>query len=448
MADAKISQLTALATADVAADDVMPIVDTSAGATKKISVDSLASHVGSLIDSAGLLTASFSWDTSKSSPVSVDGLSQKVTAIHTAMRRCVVNDSGVVQYYLLATDSTKKADGTAANIDGTDGQVMVEIPKFYVKRVVNGPIWTYSVSAVPLTGYTVHPAFVKDGVEVNYRYYGAFDACVFDNSASAYISGTNLDNASVLIDTAADKLASVSGIYPMVGVTRAECRSMAANRGTFWRQLDFTLWSAVQLLYLVEHQSFYSQNILGAGNTNGSYLASSSSQNDSPHTIAGASNSLGNGSTNTTTGAGTSAKPGVSYMSYRGIENFYGNCWNWADGINVNVGANGNVHVTNNRAHFADNTSSNMTLLTSSAPTTANYASAVASVDAYFIPTSVSGGSSSTYLTDYWYGSASSNRVAVVGGGADLGATAGAFCVAAGIDSSFRVRYVGARLAG
>lgn len=36
MADAKISALTALAAADVAAADVLPIVDTSAGVTKKV----------------------------------------------------------------------------------------------------------------------------------------------------------------------------------------------------------------------------------------------------------------------------------------------------------------------------------------------------------------------------------------------------------------------------
>lgn len=42
MADQKISQLTALAAADVAAADVLPIVDTSAGVTKKVTAASMA----------------------------------------------------------------------------------------------------------------------------------------------------------------------------------------------------------------------------------------------------------------------------------------------------------------------------------------------------------------------------------------------------------------------
>jgi hypothetical protein len=248
------------------------------------------------------------------------------------------------------------------------------------------------------------------------------------------------------LDLANDKLSSVSGVYPIVGVTRDECRSLAANRGSGWRQLDFTLWSAVQLLYLTEHQSFYSQAILGDGNTNGSYLSSSVTQSDSPHTIAGASNGWGNYSTNGSQPS-AGAKPGTAFMVYRGIENLYGNCWNWADGINVNVTTNGNVHVTNNSADFADDTSTNMTLISTTAPTTSDYVSAIAAIDNYFIASSVSGGSSSTYLTDYWFGSTSGDRVVLVGGAATPGAPAGAFGVVASNDSSLAFRAFGARLA-
>ena len=391
----------------------------------------------------------FTWNSAlaaPSAPAYYSGV-ERVTKTHQGMRRCVVNDSGVVVYYLAPTNSARKADGSPSVLTGADGQVMVEIPKFYVKREVSGPLVTWSISDLPVQGYTVHPAFIKDGAEVNYRYIGAYDACYWDATDSTYKSGLNLDDLTASLDLAADKLSSVSGVYPIVGVTRAECRTLAAVRGTWWRQLDFALWSAIQLLYLIEYQSFYSQAILGAGNTNGSYVASSSNQNDSPHTIAGASNWLGNGSTNTTSGAGVSAKPGTSYMCYRGIENFYGNCWQWVDGINVNVGTNGYVYVTNNRADFADNTSTNMTLITTAAPTTSGYQSALANINNYFIPTAVSG-SSSTYMTDYWYGSAGSNRVVIVGGSADGGASAGFFGVAAYIDSGDSFRSIGARLAG
>lgn len=397
----------------------------------------------------------FSWNSATNTPNSIYGQSRAAFGVHDKMRGCVLKDDGSVNYYLLATDWAYKENGAASNLTGEDGQVMVEIPKFYYRVERLNTITTWKVSAVPQSGFTVHPAFIKDGVEVNFRYIGAYSACVQDVTSSpvSYLSGLNWDNnaspAGVAVDvtaTTGDKLASVKGIYPMVGLTRAEFRTLAANRGTGWRQLDFTLWSAVQLLYLIEYQSFFSQNLLGAGNTNGSYLAASGNQNDSPHTIAGAGDSIADWSTNTTSGAGVNAKPGISFMKYRGIENLYGNVWQWVDGINVNVGANGNVHVTNKRADFADNTSTNMTLITSSLPTSSGYISDLLPADPYMLPKTNTGGSN-TYMTDYHYASTSSSRVVLVGGSADYGAAAGAFLLASDLVSSLRLRVVGGRLA-
>lgn len=367
--------------------------------------------------------------------------------IYNKIKRCVLSDNGVVQYYLHPTDSTKKADGSSANITGTDGQVMVEIPKFYTKRIVVGTYTTWKISHLPLAGYTIHPAFIKDGVEVDNRYIGAYQACVYHASAGQYVDGLNLDIAGWRYDYNADKLSSVSGKYPVVGVTREQCRQMAANRGLGWRQMDFDLWSAVQMLYMIEYQSLYSQNKLGAGNTVGSYGASSAVQTDSPHTIAGASNALGNGSTNTTTGAGVNAKPGTSFVSYRGIENIYGNAWQFVDGININIGTAGTVYVTNTRANFADNTSTGHTLITSSFPTASGYPSNFLSIDNYMLPANSTGGSTTTYLTDYLYAATSTNRVLIVGGGAGSGGNAGVFCVSAYDSSGLRSRSFSSRLA-
>ena len=366
--------------------------------------------------------------------------------IYDKIKRCVMNDAGVVQYYLHPTDSTKKEDGTPAILTGSDGQVMVEIPKFYSKRIVDGTFTTWKLSHLPIDGYTLHPAFIKDGVEVNFRYIGAYDACVYDTSAGAYVNGLNLDTADALYDYANDKLSSVSGKYPVVGVTRAQTRQLASNRGPGWRQLDFMLWSAIKMLYVIEYQSLFSQNKTGAGNTNGSYLASSSNQNNSPHTIAGASNSLGNTSTNTTTGAGISAKPGVSFMSYRGIENLYGNAWNWLDGCNINIGTAGTFYVTNTTAHFADNTYTNHTLVTNSFPTASGYPSNFLALDSYFLPSNATGGSTTTYLTDYLYASASLSRVLIAGGGANDAGYAGVFYLLSLDASSYRRRTISARL--
>jgi hypothetical protein len=459
----------------------------------------------------GSQAGSFTWNSANTTPNSVNGLSQIVTGIHDMMRGCVLLDNGKVNYYLNPLNWAQKVDGTASVLTGADGQVMVEIPKFYYRTLRVGTVTTWSISAFAQSGYAVHPAFIKDAVEVDYRYYSAYDACLkFSRSVTAvadagggditvttsaqhplyagdvvtiagttsydatytvvsrpttttftvtaafvatetgtadgFVSGKNLDDMTANI-AAGDELASVKGFYPLTGITRAEGRTLGAAVGTGWRQVDFTLWSAVQMLYLVEFQTFASQAVLGAGNTNGSYLASSVAQSDSPHTIAGAGDAIANGSTNTTTGAGVSAKPGTSFMKYRGIENFYGNIFNWADGINVNVTANGNVHVTNNATNWADDTSTNYDLVATGLPTASGFIRDLLPAEGYFLSSSNSGGSSTTYITDQHFASASSNRVVLVGGFAAVGAAAGAFCLDSLAASSFADRYIGARLA-
>jgi len=296
-----------------------------------------------------------------------------------------------------------------------------------------------------VAGFNLHPAFVKDGVAVSHRYVGAYTACYYDDSDSAYESGLNEDAHTV--DTNDDILASVKGVYPIVGVTRNECRLLAANRGAGWRQLDYALWCAINLLYLIEYQTFYSQDELGDGNTNGTYVASSSSQSDSPHTIAGAGDAWGNGSTDGTQPS-AGAKPGTAYMKYRGIENWFGNAWQWVDGINLNVNATGDVYVSNTTADFADNTDTNYTLIASDWDTSgSDWQTDLSDIDDYFISNESSGGSSSTYITDYNYNSTGANRVVRVGGDASNSATAGSFAFTGSSASGTRNRLFSARLA-
>jgi hypothetical protein len=385
-------------------------------------------------------SATLTWNSSLDDYVRF-GETSGVTSIHHKMKRCLLLPNGVVNYYLDPLDSTKKADGSNSVLTGADGNVMVEIPKFYFKYERNGNNKNWRISEAPGEGFTLHPAFIKGGVEVDYRYMGAYDACFFDASAGDYKSGLNLDNATSLIDFGVDKLASVSGVYPLVGVQRSECRTLASNIGSGWHQQDFWLSSAVQLLYLVEYGDFNSQAVLGAGNTNGSYLASSSNQNDSPHTIAGASNSWGNFSTDGTQPS-AGAKPGTAYMSYRGIENFFGNCWNWVDGLNILT--NHQAWVTNNYLDFVDNVSTNMRFLGSVANAN-GFVVDIIDADGAFLPSNTSGGSSSTFLTDNYF-QTTGNRVALLGGNADSGSNAGAFFWRLADVSSFRARSIGARV--
>jgi len=368
--------------------------------------------------------------------------------VQEQLRRCILNDAGEVVYYLDGSDSTKKAhDGSAAALDGSDGQVMVEIPKFYYSYSYASNVHSWKISLYPFAGGVVHPAFIKNGTWVDYRYVGAYEGIGWDNSASDYIDGagvaaTNWSGGA--IDTANDKLASVSGKIPMTDETRAEFRALAANRGTGWRLMDYYLASAIQLLMLIEFQSFNMQTAIGTGNT--SYSAW-----DFGECVAasGMSNSDGNGTNASNTAedaidTGGSYTNGVEvseYMNYRGIENFYGSTWQFIDGFNIN----GNVpYVSNDDSNFADDTASNYIPLGVTLASSNGYVATLEQLAVGFLAATV-GGSSSTKITDYYYQN-TGWRVALLGGDAAYGAYAGAFSWNLYSDSSYDYANIGGRL--
>ena len=73
--------------------------------------------------------------------------------IQKKLRRFVENTDGSVKYYLHSNDSRKKDGGAAANIDGTDGNVMLEKPSYYRRVEVIGTKWLYAISEYPLPGF-------------------------------------------------------------------------------------------------------------------------------------------------------------------------------------------------------------------------------------------------------------------------------------------------------
>ena len=123
------------------------------------------------------------------------------------MRGCVVKDDGTVNYYLCATNWAYKEDGTtASNLDGTDGQVMVEIPKFWYRYGYSGTTHTWEVSPVPLTGFKVHEMFMSDDTEKDYVYVGAYEASLYDVSASKYVGQCYQSSVSAVFDTSDDSI--------------------------------------------------------------------------------------------------------------------------------------------------------------------------------------------------------------------------------------------------
>lgn len=80
------------------------------------------------------------WDVTVADPTCTrigNPLFHKSLPIQSEYKGCIVKN-GKLQYYLNPNDWTKTSNGSNSNLDGTDGDVMIHIPKFYGKSGSNG----------------------------------------------------------------------------------------------------------------------------------------------------------------------------------------------------------------------------------------------------------------------------------------------------------------------
>jgi hypothetical protein len=130
-------------------------------------------------------------------------------------------------------------------------------------------------------------------------------------------------------------------------------------------------------------------------------------------------------------------------MSYRGIENWFGNILQFVDGINIQ----NNIPYVADHSFQSDLFTTPYASLGMTLCQTNGWATNVSINNTYsypFLPSTV-GGSSSTYLADYYY-QASGNMVALLGGYSNSGANAGGFYWFLSHGSGDSSRYYGGRL--
>ena len=336
--------------------------------------------------------------------------------VYMGINRCNVSDDGTINAYY--------GDVSYAE-DGSNGQVMVKIPKFYYKVTpdsdggldgVNIRKCTWEISDIPQTGFSLHPAFYDaNGNEIDYFLYGAFDG-VGQNAEGTYDTSYNKSS---------DKLSSVAGssYVPSNSMTRATARTMAANRGTGWYQAAVKQTMAVQMLFAVEY-GFNSQVAVGKGVTN-------------------ASAAVYAGQTTGNITSGTQSNE-TTPVNWRGIENFWGNIFDWIDGLNINERV---PYVCDNYT-FVDNTSTGYTQISFSLPVS-NYITALgydSDNDWVMLPSeSTSTSNPNGPIGDYVFSNAGW-RVALLGGRWAYRSLAGAFYWDCSATSSGVIASVGARL--
>lgn len=384
-------------------------------------------------------------------------------AMYGGRKRCNVSDDGTITAYY--------GDENYAE-DGSNGQVMVFQPAFYYKVVplkleknTDSGIGyhlrkaNYYVSSKPKTGFKLHPAFYdENGNEINYILFSADEGSMYDVSAKHYVND-NIDESITYED--GDLLCSVAGKKPISGLrkgigTKANLELMAQNRGSGWHLETIEAVSANQLLMMIELAMMNSQTGIGQGvvsiSDNSSYNCAS---------LTGSTADLGNATgqaTETINEKGgvqtTETGNGKVAVTYRGVENPFGNIWKHIQGINIwgdGTMCGGQPYVasdfTFNESKHSDNYKpAGFTLANSSGWINAmGYGSE--EYDWLFMPSEI-GGSSALPVGDYSYKSTKLNsyRIALLGAGWMYGGNAGIFGWRCDYGPSYRTRNVGGRL--
>lgn len=391
--------------------------------------------------------------------------------VQSLMRRCVVNDSGVVMYYLGENDSTRKEDGTAANLSGADGQVMVEVPEHYRKTSLNAAqgYMDTEISLYPFDGAVRVPRYLVSAYEA------ALDR--ENNLLSSVVNNTTRFRGG-------DDTADWDGTYrsllgmPVSNITITNFRTYARNRGAKWGCYDWNMFVDIFWLFAIEYATLNSQKPFnpaldaagmrqgGLGDGVSQFMNWNTYNGFNPFIPCGFTNSLGNKTgvvTFTLTPEQAEAygsEHTESVPSYRGIENPFGHLWKVADGV-LGIGLGDEVgyqevYVSRDRSRYASTINDSYVDV---GPDTADtgFVKSIKASDSSLsqdirkygdlLPRDVSG-TSSTYFCDAHFTAHNLNTTYItrVGGYGNNRGNAGLAYVYSGYAPSYLNKYIGTRL--
>lgn len=374
-------------------------------------------------------------------------LLHKSLPIQSQYRGCVVKD-GVLQYYLDPNDWSKKAGagviasdngvnaGSGVNVDnlqedsvldGTDGEVCVETPKFYLKCTTVGSITTIRESLQQIdANYKEIPSMFVDA------YRGTVNSSKLRsvvNTSAEFRGGTNNTSYDSYLES--DPFKCLLG-KPRTNITRANFRTYARNIGK--ELLSYDQYKAIFYWnYVIEYANFnsqadynanltsdgYRQGGLGAGLTTWDWNSWDTYNGNNPITPCGYGNDIGNftGIKTIIVGSKTFQMP-----RWRGFDNPFGDIWTNVDGCVLKIP---NMYILLNKENYTDSLDNiKYSRMYSTLPTTnGSIKSLQLGEYADMVPKTV-GGNTTTYMCDYYWQNSNLNTL-LVGGGVSDGSRAG-----------------------
>lgn len=389
--------------------------------------------------------------------------------IQSRMRKCLLLDNGKVNYYLNANNGNLKEDGTAANLDGTDGMVMVEVPKHYRKFETEGTLFRVYISEMPISGFHIVPKMYISAYEASIDRTNASlpKLASVVNSSAAFRGGNNTATWDGTYRTLLGRPGTNTSLTNFRAYARR--RGNAGMNGAGWNAYLYEAHQALYWLYTIEYANTncqlpfnatptangYKQGGLGNGVTNMSDWNGFNGTN--PFIPCGTTNSLGNKTgvvSYTTKNEDGTTRDTLSVPAYRGIENPFGHIWKWTDGVKCRIqsseaGGLSEVYTCNNPANLQDVNYDNYVKMGDISRTDGYVKKIIGGEHGVIMPVEV-GGSSNTYFCDYFYtnipATSEAQRVVLLGGYAHAGALAGLSCAHTGYAASAATASIGSRL--
>ncbi len=409
MAGKKISQLDVLDT--LSGDEKLVVA--KEGDNYGVTVGTLLNQIPQVEDQ---LSYGIEYDTTVSSPqcTRIGNLNyHRSLPIHSKMKGCLLSDDGTVQKYL---DPSTWVNETR---DGSQGQVMVEIPSYYRKFETEGTKRRVRISEMALPGYHL----------VKKKYVSAYEASV-QRSTTTLCSVVNEDPDY----RGGNNTSSWDGTYrtllgrPATGINRTSLRAYARKRkegSSEWNCMTYDIQKDLFWLFAIEYGTLnsqatfnsekdsngFAQGGLGPGVTTLSSTESNNYNSYNPFVPCGHTDSLGNKTGyvnyNMMNETGEVQKT-VQVPRYRGVENPFGHVWAWTDGVNVRISPteeNGGdnlskVFVTDDPSLFNDSNYEGYRHVGNEARTE-RYVKSVLFGEGGEIMAETVGGGSTTYFCDY-----------------------------------------------
>ena len=375
----------------------------------------------------------------------------KSLPIQNTMKGCLLNDDGTVNKYLDENDWSNET------LDGSQGQVMVEIPRYYFKCEEDGDIVRMKFSTYDIPDY----------VEVKKQYVGAYEAtvqrsasklCSVQNTTPDYRGGANQSDWDTLAKSVLGK--------PATSISRINYKNYARNRGngSKWNGYLYSAHLSLYHLFILEYGTRnsqaaytaeltvdgYKQGGLGNGVTDVIGTNWSEFNGYNPFIPCGHTNILGNGTGEVEYTQLNDAEEvlwSTMVNRYRGVELPFGHIFKWADGINIDrTETDSKAYIARNPEDFSDTGVDGYEYVGLESRDVGYVKNILAGKYGDVMPSEVGGGSTTNFC-DYHYTSESAGLRGVrFGGFAINGSSAGFACSSSALSPALASAHFGSRL--